>query len=285
MADLAWTLFLLLAIYRAAGVQAASSFAIVEPYPYNIYPLEFTSAEVTCAAYDASGVKIPSKILFMRRDQFNQYIELKENDNLYFTNRTETHDNKTKLYVTLHIRNVTLKDDSLYGDLGSYECHAYAVGDVVERARHGFSVSVITRSEFPEVVIFPVDTVHVLQYNENITLTCNLTRRGNRVPSLKRISWLKNGVRLESVRNPNPEVPRDTLGPLFIKNLGVKSGGNYTCLLEVVYRYVRQFNASDETVIQAKAKDKEVHVNSTMAWTSHGTLVVLAFFVVAFLCL
>ena len=41
------------------------------------------------------------------------------------------------------IRNVTLDDDSLYGALGSYECHAFAVGDAVER-RHGFSVSVIT---------------------------------------------------------------------------------------------------------------------------------------------
>ena len=43
----------------------------------------------------------------------------------------------------MHIRNVTLDDDSLYGVLGSYECHAFAEGDVNERARHGFSVSVI----------------------------------------------------------------------------------------------------------------------------------------------
>ena len=52
-------------------------------------------------------------------------------------------DNKTKLYTTMTIRNVTLDDDSLYGALGSYECHAFAEGDVNERARHGFSVSVI----------------------------------------------------------------------------------------------------------------------------------------------
>ena len=44
----------------------------------------------------------------------------------------------------MFINNVTLDDDSLYGSLGSYECHAFAVGDVVERARYGFSVSVIT---------------------------------------------------------------------------------------------------------------------------------------------
>ena len=43
----------------------------------------------------------------------------------------------------MYIDNVTLDDDSLKGALGSYECHAFAVGDVNERARHGFSVSVI----------------------------------------------------------------------------------------------------------------------------------------------
>ena len=44
----------------------------------------------------------------------------------------------------MHIDNVTYDDDSQYGPLGSYECHAFAVGDDVQRARHGFSVSVIT---------------------------------------------------------------------------------------------------------------------------------------------
>ena len=46
----------------------------------------------------------------------------------------------------MHIRNVTLEDDSLFGHLGSYECHAFAVGDAVVMrggAWHGFSVSVI----------------------------------------------------------------------------------------------------------------------------------------------
>ena len=44
----------------------------------------------------------------------------------------------------MFIKNVTLADDSLYGALGSYECHAFAVGDAVVSRRHGFSVSVIT---------------------------------------------------------------------------------------------------------------------------------------------
>ena len=40
------------------------------------------------------------------------------------------------------IKNVTLNDDSTFGALGRYECHAFAKGDPVER-RHGFSVNVI----------------------------------------------------------------------------------------------------------------------------------------------
>ena len=44
----------------------------------------------------------------------------------------------------MFIKNVTLAEDSMYGVLGRYECHAFAVGDAVESGRHGFSVSVIT---------------------------------------------------------------------------------------------------------------------------------------------
>ena len=55
--------------------------------------------------------------------------------------------NVTKLFVTLHIRNVTLQDDSQYGPLGRYECHAYAV-NVTDAQKHGFSVNVIRRECF-----------------------------------------------------------------------------------------------------------------------------------------
>ena len=66
-----------------------SRFGIVEPFPENIYPLEFTAAEVTCVAFDSNGVHTPVKIQFVRRDEFNHYVDLTPNDNLYFTNETE----------------------------------------------------------------------------------------------------------------------------------------------------------------------------------------------------
>ena len=44
----------------------------------------------------------------------------------------------------MHIRNVTVDDDSERGPLGRYECHAYAVADPEEK-KHGFTVTVIGR--------------------------------------------------------------------------------------------------------------------------------------------
>jgi len=231
----------------ASTVIRVSVFGIVEPFPENIYPIEFTSAQVTCVAFDAAGVKVPDKIVFMRRDKFNRFVELKPNGNLHFENGSTFEDSKKKLFVTMFIRNVTLDDDSLFGVLGRYECHAFAVGNDVQSERHGFSVSVITRYEIPRVV---VSDIGVLQHNDDVTLICNLTERGNQASTpLKRISWLKDGVVLKSVRNPDPRDPRDTLGPLTIKDVGVRDGGNYTCLLQVLLRNIREYNVTASTVI------------------------------------
>ena len=57
----------------------------------DISPREFSSANVTCVAFDSSGVKVPDKIKFMRRDDFGEYYELTASDNLYFTNRSENY--------------------------------------------------------------------------------------------------------------------------------------------------------------------------------------------------
>ena len=105
-------------------------------------------------------------------------------------------------------------------------------------------------NEIPKVV---VPDVGVLQRNDDVTLICNLTERGSTFATkLKRISWLKDGVLLESVRNPNPEDPRDMLGPLKLKDVGVRDGGKYTCLLEVLLRNFKEYNVTAHTVIHSK---------------------------------
>ena len=49
-----------------------------------------------------------------------------------------------KLFTTMTWKNITREDDSQNSQLGSYECHAFAVDNSVKAKRHGFSVSVIT---------------------------------------------------------------------------------------------------------------------------------------------
>ena len=104
--------------------------------------------------------------------------------------------------------------------------------------------------EIPSVT---VPKISVLRHGENTTLPCNLTRgKQDRATGLKRVSWYKNGDLLESVRNRGPDKPLDTLRPLVLKNVGVRDGGNYTCLLEVELRNIRMHNVSDSTMVESK---------------------------------
>ena len=97
-----------------------------------------------------------------------------------------------------------------------------------------------------------VPKIGVLKHGENTTLTCNLTRNPVQGTVLKRISWYKDGILLESIRNPDPDKPSDTLRPLVLKNIGVRDGGNYTCSLEVALRNIRMYNVSDSTMVESK---------------------------------
>ena len=110
-------------------------------------------------------------------------------------------------------------------------------------------VAAFLGSEIPKVV---VPDSKVLQHGDEVTLICNLTDRGDIASILERISWFKDDILLETVRNPDPWNSKDTLGPLKIKDVGVRDGGNYTCLLEVLLRNIREYNVSDYTVIHSK---------------------------------
>ena len=94
--------------------------------------------------------------------------------------------------------------------------------------------------------------ISVFRHGENTTLTCNLTRNSVQGTALKRISWYKDGILLESIRNPDPDKPPDNLRPLVLKNIGVRDGGNYTCVLEVALRNIRMYNVSDSTMVESK---------------------------------
>ena len=99
-----------------------------------------------------------------------------------------------------------------------------------------------------------VPEISVLRQGESTTFSCNLTRNPVQGAGtvLKRISWYKDGILLESIRNPDPDKPLDTLRPLVLKNIGVRDGGNYTCFLEVALRNIRMYNVSDSTMVESK---------------------------------
>ena len=102
-----------------------------------------------------------------------------------------------------------------------------------------------------EIPSVKVPQISVLRHGESTTFSCNLTNKHQRT-GLKRISWYKDGILLESIRNPDPDKPLDTLRPLVLENIGVRDGGNYTCFLEVELRNIRMYNVSDSTMVKSK---------------------------------
>ena len=104
-------------------------------------------------------------------------------------------------------------------------------------------------NEIPKVV---ASKDNVLEHGGEVSINCTITDKGGANSKLKRISWFKDGEMLETVKNPNPAEPKDTLGALNIKNAGVKDGGRYTCLLEVLLRDIKGYNVSDSTLVKSK---------------------------------
>ena len=102
-----------------------------------------------------------------------------------------------------------------------------------------------------EIPVVSVTKVNMLQHGDSITIFCNITKP-SRWSGLKRISWLKNGVVQQSLRNPNPDNPVDTLAPLVIKNAAARDGGNYSCELELRLRNIKPYNVSDSTMITSE---------------------------------
>ena len=103
----------------------------------------------------------------------------------------------------------------------------------------------IVGEEIPKV---SVPKTSVLQHGDDIEIVCNLTGGKRPFATLKRVSWYKDGVLLRTVRNP--ELSSQVF--LVIKNIAVRDGGEYKCLLEVLLRHVKRYNVSDTTTIRSK---------------------------------
>ena len=107
----------------------------------------------------------------------------------------------------------------------------------------------ISVAEFP---IISVSENRTVEHNSHVVITCNLTEGEMSTASLEEIAWYKNEVRFERMRSPNPDNPDDFLTPLDLPSVGVRDGGVYTCLLEVLLRRVRSFNISKSMELRSK---------------------------------
>ena len=109
----------------------------------------------------------------------------------------------------------------------------------------------ISESEIPKVSVSENRTV---KHGSTVFITCNLTEGeiSKQSTPLKRISWYKDDELIESVRNPDPDVPGDFLSPLDISSVNVKDGGTYKCLVEVLLRKVKNYNISKTTELRSK---------------------------------
>ena len=102
-------------------------------------------------------------------------------------------------------------------------------------------------NEIPMVLV-SVPKFDVLKKGEEIMIACNVTRvKDLSWLKLKRISWFKDGLRVQTVRCPLPNVPEDTLQPLVVKD-----GGNYSCILELLLQGGFLHMVSDFVVIRCK---------------------------------
>lgn len=218
-------------------------FAIQPPYPDNQHVIEHTSVAVTCVAYDTDGVKKPERIDFVKRTDdpvtmLQTTIVLKDSGTIYFTNRTE--DDGKKLFVTLHIQNVTKEYD---GQLTQILCKGYAAG--IHDQGMGFRITVIKRKEIPKI---ETTKNAILQRGDETTISCRVTAKGSSNAKPKYMAWFKDGELLHSMP-VNQLSSKLKFKSIVVNTDQVRNAGNYTCVLAVKLHKVLDYNESDSTVV------------------------------------
>jgi len=240
-------LIVLLSALSLSDVSA--EFGIAKPFPpLDNYPVELESFEITCIAYDPAGVVVPQKIEFIRTDIYDTDRVVMENGRIEFTNRSAVVGNGTKLFVTLHISNITIADDSQQ-KLGTYKCKAYGVvgnstvGNSTVVAARGFSFNVLRRHEIPRLAL---PSEFVLQRGQKAVIKSNLTYRGSGAPLLTKLSWFNGDKLLKTQEDPSAEA----LPAFVIQNPGLEDVGNYRCVLGVMLRRLVAYNVTAETTVK-----------------------------------
>ena len=99
-----------------------------------------------------------------------------------------------------------------------------------------------------------ISQVGIVEHGNSVKLICNMTERGSQGDAkLVNVSLIKNGV-LISRANVSEDPLNSTilLGPVFLNNVGVNQGGEYTCLLEVLLKDKILHKVTDSTLVRSK---------------------------------
>ncbi|XP_048584184.1 uncharacterized protein LOC5505659 isoform X1 [Nematostella vectensis] len=220
--------------------------AIIEPWPYNLYPIEGENIAVTCVAFDENDPNGRPVIKFARNLDLGgtkQITDEGPNGHTYFT--TEKKMDGRKVSTTLHINNVTLNDDTKNG--GSYQCEAYASSAPGATADdvYGFTITVIKRSEIPKIQVSEDETV---KFGDSVSLGCNLTDVGtNKLWNpIDHIAWIKDNKLIDETFSPE----KKRLDNLEVKIDSPEDAGIFTCVLTAKLRNIRPYKIYGNITVQ-----------------------------------
>ncbi|XP_074624076.1 neuroplastin-like isoform X3 [Acropora palmata] len=150
-------------------------------------------------------------------------------------------DNGHKLFVTLHIQNVTKEYD---GQLTQFLCKGYAAG-VRDPGVMAFRITVIKRKEIPKI---ETTKNAILQRGDETTISCRVTAKGSSNAEPKYMAWFKDGELLHSIA-VNQLSSKLKFKSIVVNTDQVRNAGNYTCVLAVKLYNVLDHNESDSTVV------------------------------------
>ncbi|EDO34304.1 predicted protein [Nematostella vectensis] len=248
-----------LLVFISLASHARGAIRIIKPWPDNVYPIEGENTAVTCVAFDKNDASSRPVIKFVQTLDLGgtkQITDEGPNGHTYFTTKKAM--DGRKVSTTLHIKNVTLNDDTKNG--GRYLCEAYnASGDdpwALAKDTFGFMVTVIERSEIPTIQVSEGETV---KFGESINLGCNVTMGSNSLwNSIDHSAWIKDDKVIDETLCPD----RDKLDNLVIKIDKPEKAGVYTCVLTAKLRNTRPYKIYGNITIQVTPRFTKVQMTA-----------------------
>ncbi|XP_032229851.2 neuroplastin [Nematostella vectensis] len=221
---------------------------VVDPKPENMFVIEQDPDDVQstkCIGMDLNVThpKTPTNLTFHKVTWGIADVNPLVSDDMFTFNVSFQEEGK-KVIGEMKVMNVTLSRQ------GQYQCWILpdATGPGGFVSKHGFSLTVIPRSELPDIAV--AENRIDAKFDQIIYLVCNLTKKGAAYTSLTRMEWLKDGVVIEKQLYPKDE----QLKPLNLTIKNPEQGGVYTCRLTSLLRSVRTYNLTEQVTVTVAPK-------------------------------